>query len=211
MFYVLTNNELTDISLFTSQIQLGCTKYCTMYTIILFPSQFPSQSQMYIVLPSWHQPVHPHILSKPSGHLSESFAGKLKSILFFCKMLTRKALRGVMQLGFLRPTSLVPKRTFIHRTYQDIQVGGCSTPNGEVNIFPPSPQAAGMVKVMPSGTCESRRYCHHKDLLFYLFSRYILKNDGMGFSFHWTVTNPPKNILQTGVPLCHMETRPTLW
>merc|ERR1711863_182564 len=52
-----------------------------------------------------------------------------------------------MQLGFLRPpTSLVPKRTFIHRTYQDIQ-------------------AADMVKVMPSGTCESRSttmYIHCK-------------------------------------------------
>ena len=33
-----------------------------------------------------------------------------------------------------------------------------------------------MVKVMPSGTCESRRY--------------VLKRDGMGFSFHWTVLYP---------------------
>ena len=33
-----------------------------------------------------------------------------------------------------------------------------------------------MVKYMPSGTCESRRY--------------LLKKDGMGFSFHWTVLYP---------------------
>ena len=33
-----------------------------------------------------------------------------------------------------------------------------------------------MVKYMPSGTCESRRY--------------LLKKDGLGFSFHWTVLYP---------------------
>ena len=33
-----------------------------------------------------------------------------------------------------------------------------------------------MVKYMPNGTCESRRY--------------LLKKDGMGFSFHWTVLYP---------------------
>ena len=97
-------------------------------------------------------------------------------------MLTRKALRGVMQLGFLRPTSLVPKRTFIHRTYQDIQVGGGSQWGGQVNVFPPSPQAAGMVKVMPSGTCESRRYCHHIILLDIFFQVYTQERwDGVLF------------------------------
>ena len=56
-----------------------------------------------------------------------------------------------------RKNFVVPSRGFIHRTFDDIK-------------------ADGMVKFMPSGTCESRRY--------------LLKKDKMGFSFHWTVVYP---------------------
>jgi hypothetical protein len=54
---------------------------------------------------------------------------------------------------FLGPKTVF-KRPFIHRTYEDLKKND-------------------MVKIMPSGTAESRRY--------------VLKKDGLPYSFHWTV------------------------
>lgn len=71
-------------------------------------------------------------------------------------MFTR-SLRLVTRRAPIAPS----RRTFIHRTYLDIK-------------------EQGMVKVSPSGTCESRRY--------------ILKKDDMGFSLHRTIIFPHRTM-----------------
>ncbi len=76
---------------------------------------------------------------------------------------------------FLTGIDLVPKAGFIHRTYEDIT-------------------REGNVKMMPSGTAESRRFAifvsSSEQIFLHLqfgICRYVLKKDGRSYSFHWTI------------------------
>ena len=123
-----TNNEIGASNfnhlMFSKSLQCRLWHCILLIKINLRKLSWLRQCRMYIVhssplLASAGPPPHcwTHLAQK---HLGPFCIKSLSSEETKFRMM-RHAWRGVLQ-GFQRPASLAPKRTFIHRTYKDIQV-----------------------------------------------------------------------------------------
>ena len=123
---------------------------------VLKVALFPSEAATYIVLPSsWQKPVHPHIVVAISkdiwGHFVQNLSvGRLRPSLVHED--DAPSFEGPLA-GFSKPSLSCPEKNF-HPSHLQGYSGELAL---KLKALARSSQAAGMVKVMPSGTCESRR------------------------------------------------------